>query len=101
MITRKEYIAAVTVVEGYHKQVEDSIAEIRNRPKTPILEFVQKVELSCRVRSAMERFMESPVEFSLEDINEFEFLKLRNTGRVSWKEFVEKREKYLYERRYL
>jgi hypothetical protein len=46
----------------------------------------------------MERFMESSADFSLEEINEFEFLKLRNTGRGSWTEFSNKREKYLRER---
>jgi len=99
MITREEYMAALAVVEAFHRQVEEIISEARNRPNVPIREFVQKVELSPRVRCALDRLMGTGVEISLDEINEFEFLALRNAGRGSWKEFVEKREKFLWEQR--
>lgn len=97
MITKKEYIAALAVVEAFHRQVEEIISTARNHPRVPIREFVQKVELSARVRYALDRLMETGMDIYLEEINELEFLKMRNAGRDSWREFVEKREKFLRE----
>ncbi len=103
MITRKEYIKALTIVEDYHRQLNEAIAKVRDYRGIPVADFVRDVKISARLWSALNFFMESRPDrpICLEEINEFEFRKLRNTGRVSWKEFVEKREQYMHYRPYL
>ena len=103
MITRKEYIAALAIVESYHRQLDEAIEKVRNYRGSPVADFIKQVDISVRLRYALKFLMESNPDrpLCLEEINEFDFRRIRNTGRVSWYEFVEKREQYLYDRPYL
>lgn len=101
MITREEFVTALDVVEAYGKQLQAILALAEKRMGVPLREFVERVEISPRVRSAVYQLMElgGEREIFLEEVSEFHFIRLRNTGRLSWAEFSEKREKYLRVRR--
>jgi hypothetical protein len=95
MITREEFVAALDVVEAYGKQLQAILSMAERRMGVPLVEFVQRVELSPRVRSALYSYLElerGREVIYLEEVAEFHFIRLRNTGRLSWKEFSEKRE---------
>ena len=100
MITKEDYLAAMSVVEEYHNQLKKAIA-MAARTGTPIREFILGVEVSPRLRRALDEFMEmaAPNQLFLEEIDDFDLRKFRNVGRLSRQEFIEKREKFLLQRR--
>ncbi len=90
-------MAAMSVVEEYHKQLKEAIAMMTERTETPIREFVMDVKLSSRLRQALESLMEETGsrQLFLEEIDAFKFRQRRNCGCL---EFFEKREQYLRKR---
>ncbi len=103
MITKDEYQAAVDVVESYHKQLQEAISVAEKRTGVPVREFILNVDMSARLRTALESLLEwsNGQGICIEYIDEYIFRRLRNCGPLSWNEFSEKREKYLLERQSL
>lgn len=93
MITREEYNKALDVVEAYHKQlfigsvmscnndktlVDDWINANRNKISGKLIKCLERREFRCEG----ERLF-----VYIEDITEHNFMKGRDNGKVSWKEF--------------
>ena len=85
MITRKDYIEALDVVEAYHKQLLD-LSPLR---KTKIKDWDKLKEGSGRLHKTLIG-MDSGIEY-IEDFTSSTFLKHRNAGKKSWAEFKELR----------
>jgi len=87
MITRERYLEALELIDQYHLQRKT------NPLKVEIFEWFARKgsEASVRLRNALIPYNygidELPFKY-IEDVNKREFMKLRNTGKKSWAEFV-------------
>tara|TARA_R110000868_G_scaffold391214_1_gene661150 strand:+ start:329 stop:631 length:303 start_codon:yes stop_codon:yes gene_type:complete len=95
MVTEEDYLEALEVVTAYHKQLGRIIDYSKTvHIRTPIELWFSglEVEVSARLRNALlNNYFQNengkPFEF-LEDINRRDFMKLKNTGEKTWKEFI-------------
>jgi 23S rRNA A2030 N6-methylase RlmJ len=97
MITKEEYLAAIAVVEAYHEQLKAAISAAENHTKPTVSDFIGNAGVSTRLRNAIARMVErdggSPI--LLEELKESDLATVRNIGRGTVREFVEKRDGYL------
>ena len=101
MITIDEYNNAITIINRYHKQVEDSIKENQGLKKTSLPTWIRSVECSRRLYNVLTIHMNSyqwvngetiPANAKyIEDIDINKLRKERNCGEFTVKEFIELR----------
>ena len=87
-ITREEYNKALDIVEQYHQQLVLKKADMilfEQKDWT----YWEKLNTECSIR--LKNIILSNPHFNLEDRNERLFLRLRNAGRKTWREFIELR----------
>ena len=87
-ITREEYNKALDIVEQYHQQLVLKKADMilfEQKDWT----YWEKLNTECSIR--LKNIILSNPHFNLEDMNERLFLRLRNAGRKTWREFIELR----------
>jgi hypothetical protein len=88
MITEKEYLEAVKIVQAYNEQIKDQVEKLFNPIcfKTP--KEIGKYELldyfSARVSNILWYNFE---DCRIADIKKGDFLSCRNTGEKTWEEF--------------
>ena len=94
-VTREQYLNALEVVDSYHRQ--GMVLVKKKLTKTPILQWEKFKDCSYRLQSALSsgsihwsRFNDDKIEY-IEDITRTAFLRLRNMGTKSWREFEELR----------
>jgi hypothetical protein len=100
MITKEEYWAAMAVVEKYHAQLISAISTAERLSGVTVREFVRDVEISFRLRNVLSYFIELGCtrEICLEELDRNMMSKFRNSGRKTWDEFTNKRDKYMQKR---
>lgn len=93
-------MAAMDVVEKYYAQLTTSISTVEKTSGATVRDFVRDVEISTRLRNALNVFIESggEREIGLEELDKDTFQNIRNVGRSSWREFSSKRDEYMRER---
>ena len=88
MITREEYNKALDVVEAYHKQ----IFSFKKENRTTVDEWVNKhPKLPIRVYQALTHLDHNNERLFtyLDQVNQREFLRIRNIGVQAWRDFVD------------
>jgi len=97
MITRKDYLNALELIDQYHQQL--NLSDVRNSPlsdKTEIGSWFAGLSkkptgrlcnLLLNYRGAENG---KPFEY-VEDVNKFEFMRLIGAGKLGWTEFSELR----------
>jgi len=88
IITRPEYLAALDIVEAYHKQLKDSGNKVK---LTPIREWVDNEECSVRLRNILLAILDGRFgyrEYYIEDVDLKKMLTVRNCGRRSINELI-------------
>jgi len=101
MITREEYNKALDIVEAYQKKLFMAIdgiryayvdVNLRDNEKTLIGDWDKNDECSIRLSNILRPHEYSPTKKDLpkyiEDFTKKGFLRLRNAGHASWKEFT-------------
>jgi len=90
MITREQYNEALDIVEAYHNQLFNLKI---NNSKELLRDWIERVELSTRTYNGLRRMSEwNDGLMFVEDINKNTFLKGKDLGVNSWREFAEERE---------
>jgi len=91
IVTRKEYNRALDVVEAYHKQlfIQSFATNLTNLRKTEWTKW-DKLYTECSSRLRM-IILRNP-GYYLEDMIEFDFLRLTNAGKKTWAEFKKLRD---------
>lgn len=99
MITRKQYLDALEIIDCYHRKLDIINAKQENDfNKTKIIDWCEKnkSELGGRVFNLLTDNYDydngKPFEY-LEDVNRREFLRLRNSGEKSWNIFLKVKNK--------
>ena len=101
MITRKEYLKALDIVEAYHEQLNLQIVSSSNGGKTSIEHWLLENRDKCSerliniitdekiklTRGYYGKTLEGGFKY-IEDITEKIFLIQRNAGKKTWEEFV-------------
>ncbi len=97
MVTREEYIAALDVVEAYHRQLNVAVGMAEAHRRVSLLTFLKEVTVSPRLEKALSYFKlrNDGTPACLDEILKTDFLRIRNAGLGLWDEFVEKRDSYL------
>ena len=96
MTTKEECLKALEVIEKYHQQaIKEVNKEENNKNKTDIRIWFSalKSKPSTRLRKLLLEYPHTktpPFEY-VEDINVTDFLRLRNAGIKTWKEFEDLR----------
>ncbi len=89
MITRNQYLEALETVDQYHRQLDG-----KSDPKTEISQWLASLSKKpsgklCSLLLAY-HWADGGKPFKyVEDVNEFEFMRLRNAGKKTWAEFCE------------
>ena len=99
MITREDYLNALELIDLYHRQL--NISDIRNsslQNKTEIGLWFAGLSKKpsgrlCNLLLNNYRYVENGKPFAyVEDVNEFDFMRLNQAGKLTWSEFTELRE---------
>ena len=97
MITREDYLNALELIDLYHQQL--NLSDVRHSPlsdKTEIGSWFAGLSKkpSGRLCNLLLNYgwaeNGKPLEY-VEDVNKFEFMRLRNAGKLAWSEFAELR----------
>jgi hypothetical protein len=90
MITREEYNKALDIVEAYHKQlfIGGVSGSLRDLGKTEWTKW-DKLNTDCSIR--LRNIILANPDLYLEDITYNVFIRCRNSGEKTWKEFTELR----------
>ena len=101
MITREEYIEALTVVEGYHEQLRDTLFAVENHTRVPLRTFMTETAISTRLHTVLDGLAgrDGGTPVYVDEILWLDFRRMRNAGPKLWEEFSTKRERYLHEHR--
>jgi ERCC4-type nuclease len=98
MITKEEYLAALTIVEAYHEQLNTAIS-LNRRTEPTVQDFIENADISTRLKYGLAGIIKknSNKTVLLNEIKELELSIARNIGRQSVREFTEKRNRFLQE----
>lgn len=97
MITREQYLNALELIDQYHHQL--NLSNVRHNPlsdKTEIGSWFAGLSKKpsgrlCKLLLNY-RWVKDGKPFKyVEDVNKFEFMRLRNAGELTWSEFAELR----------
>lgn len=94
MITREQYNQALDIVEQYHKQLKAEHEATVNMQKTPFYRWLQenRTKIPTRILNALIFIgADEYDDFYLEDVTHYHFMRWKNLGEKSWKQFVELR----------
>lgn len=97
MITREQYLDALELIDQYHQQTDSSNKVLEK--KTELSEWLANLprKPSLRLYNALmgnfsnRDYKVEPYKY-IEDITKYNFLRRRNAGKKTWKEFCELRE---------
>lgn len=93
-ITEREFYLAVETIRTYKKQIDSAVQlaeEMKKNTKMPVAEWIkQNRNISVKLHNCLTGAYQQipPFEF-IEDINKSDFLRLRNVGLQTWKEFCD------------
>ena len=91
MITREDYLNALELIDQYHQQL--NLSDVRrssSSDKVKIKDWDKLSQCSIRLQNILLEYYDRKFERKIEcidDINRTNFLRQRNAGKGSWKEF--------------
>lgn len=106
-ITNLEYLTAIDIIKQYHEQVNQIIIDIDNSTKTTMPKFFKDNvrNMSIRLRNTISSYIDGSGRHyyngdlfdmdHLEDLEDIDILRIRNSGKKTLIEFKKLREEYL------
>lgn len=89
MITKQQYIEALELIDNYHRQNDGS--PLKNEAhKTELNQWIGSLKnISVRLKNILAQYgyYANKSVVHVEDITEFHFMRIRNSGVKSWEEF--------------
>jgi hypothetical protein len=96
-ISMQEYLEALKTVETYHCQLREESAKATDlQEKMLMLDVLLKeVDMPVRLQKIVNEYINTFGNTSMQNVNVYNFLKIRNAGKKSWADFEQIREEYM------
>jgi len=100
MISKKEYLQALSVVQDYHAQIYKEVDAVLNKKDrvdnslVEIRKFIINADISIRLGNALHNYRHEYPNALIGDVTREKLLRLRNVGIVTANEFEREKNQY-------